>query len=394
MIEQVLAQKQCREERLQVLAMKRSMDSPFVNEIRRFRPPANFVHPQFKELLDGKNGNPVEYFQHFQVLMSLWGYIDELLCRTFPVTLTGKALTWFSQLEPNSIANFGMLSDAFFEQYKINLGSKKGSDHLFGLRQETNESLAAFNQRFRQEVGELDVVDAGIIIEAYKNSFPYDEFGIFNSLTIQPVGSLKELYARTDSYARAEKEKRAKLSQTKGAAGMPSKVRHHPDEGSKKKNHESSKGRSEEENESKKGERREGVKFPSLNIGLGELHKKIRDSLPIPRPLFEDTNGKRDKNKFCAYHNDHGHTTDTCRTLASEVQKMVDEGKLQQYVKKDPSRINALNLQEILVSHAKIDSASRKAHDNATRLKIRQIHDWRISNKVDYVNLIGTETLE
>ncbi|XP_026430548.1 uncharacterized protein LOC113327586 [Papaver somniferum] len=170
---------------------------------------------------------------------------------------------------------------------------------------------------------------------------------------------------------------------------MPYKVRHHPDEGAKKKDRESSKGRSEEANESKKGQRREGVRYPSLNIGLGELHKKIRDSLPIPRPLFEDS-----KSKFCANHNDHGHTIDTCRTLASEVQKMIDEGKLQQYVKKDPSRINALNLQEILVSHAKIDYASRKAHENATHLKIRQIQDWRISNKVDYVNLIGTETLE
>ncbi|XP_026420211.1 uncharacterized protein LOC113316206 [Papaver somniferum] len=72
---------------------------------------------------------------------------------------------------------------------------------------------------------------------------------------------------------------------------MPSKVRRHPEEDSKKKNRESSKGRNEETSEYKKGQRRDGVKFPRLNIGLGELHKKIIDSLPIPRPLFEDTKG-------------------------------------------------------------------------------------------------------
>ncbi|XP_026453019.1 uncharacterized protein LOC113353728 [Papaver somniferum] len=242
MIEQVLAQKKYREERLQVLVMKRSMDSPFFEEIRRFRPPANFVQPQFKELFDGKSGNPVEHVQHFQASMSLWGVSDELLCRTFPVKLTGKTLTWFSQLESNSIANFGMLLDAFFEQYKINLGSKKGSSHLFGLHQETNESLAAFNQRFRQKVGKVGTVDAGIIIEAYKNALPYDEFGIFNSLTVQPAGNLKELYARADSYARAAKEKRAKLSLTKGTTEISSKVRHHLDDDSKKKNREGSEG--------------------------------------------------------------------------------------------------------------------------------------------------------
>ncbi|XP_026451112.1 uncharacterized protein LOC113351318 [Papaver somniferum] len=216
--------------------MKRSMDSPFVEEIRWFRPQANFVQHQFKELFDEKSGDPVEHVQHFQDSMSLWGYSDELLCKTFHVTLTGKALTWFSQLESNSIANFGMLSDAFFEQYKINLGSKKGSSHFFGLHQETNESLETFNQQFHQEVGEFGTVDAGLIIEAYKNSFPFDEFGTFNSLTVQPVGNLKELYAR------AEKEKIAKLSLTKGTTEIPSKVRHHPDDDSKKKNREGSEG--------------------------------------------------------------------------------------------------------------------------------------------------------
>ncbi|XP_026452007.1 uncharacterized protein LOC113352399 [Papaver somniferum] len=242
MIKKVIAQKQSREEMIQVLAMKRSMDSTFVEKIRRFPPPSNFVQPQFNDLFDGKSDDPVEHVQPFQASMSLWGYSDELLCRTFPVTLTGKDLTWFYQLESNSIANFGMLSDAFFEQYKINLGSKKGSSHLFGLLQEANESLAAFNQRFHQEVGEVGAVDAGLIIEAYKNAFPYDEFGVFNSLTVQPVGNLKKLYARTHNYARAEKKKRAKLSLTKGTAEIPSKVRHHLDDDSKKKNREGSEG--------------------------------------------------------------------------------------------------------------------------------------------------------
>ncbi|XP_026410725.1 uncharacterized protein LOC113305950 [Papaver somniferum] len=103
---------------------------------------------------------------------------------------------------------------------------------------------------------------------------------------------------------------------------------------------------------------------------------------------------KRGKNKYCAHHQDHGQNTDSCRTLAAEVQNMIEEGKLQQYVKKDPARVNTLDLRQIRVSHARVNSASRKAQENATRLKLRQINDWRISNKVDYANLIGTETLE
>ncbi|XP_026417136.1 uncharacterized protein LOC113312613 [Papaver somniferum] len=214
MIDELLTQKQSRDQEQKILSMKKSMDSTFVGKIRRFRPPSNFSQPQFKEFFDGKNGNPVEHVQRFQASMSLWGYSDELLCRTFPMTLTGKALTWFSHLESNSIKDFGMLSDAFFEQYKINLGSKKGSSHLFLLHREPGESLGDFNIRFRQEVSEVGKVDESFVIEAYKNPMEYDEFRIYNSLTVQPVGSLRELYDRSDRYAKAEKEKKAKLSRT------------------------------------------------------------------------------------------------------------------------------------------------------------------------------------
>ncbi|XP_026398488.1 uncharacterized protein LOC113294308 [Papaver somniferum] len=214
MIGELLAQKQSKDEEKQILSMKKSMDSPFVEKIRRYRPPSNLNQPQFKEFSDGRNGNPVEHVQRFQASMSLWIFSDELLCGTFPMTLTGKALTWFSQLESNSIRSFRILSDVFFEKYKINLGIKKESSHLFLLHREPGESLFDFNRRFRQEFNEFGKVDEGFVIEAYKNAMDYDEFGIYNSLEVQPVKNLKELYDRGDRYAKDKKEKKAKLSRT------------------------------------------------------------------------------------------------------------------------------------------------------------------------------------
>ncbi|XP_026383374.1 putative mediator of RNA polymerase II transcription subunit 26 [Papaver somniferum] len=88
MIGELLAQKQSKDEEQQILSMKKSMDSPFVEKIRRYRPPSNFNHPQFKEFFDGRNGNPVEHVQRCQASMSLWSFSDELLYRTFSMTLT------------------------------------------------------------------------------------------------------------------------------------------------------------------------------------------------------------------------------------------------------------------------------------------------------------------
>ncbi|XP_026436938.1 uncharacterized protein LOC113334930 [Papaver somniferum] len=285
--------------------MKKSMDSPFVGKIRRFRPPSssNFNQPQFKEFFDGCNGNLAEHVQRFQASMSLWSYIDELLCGTFPLTLT----------------------------------------------------------------------------------------------EVQPVETLKELYDRGDRYAKAEKENKEKLSRTTKRSGTEGheKPKQKFDGSTKSKSHEGHTRKMRNDEDSHKTQEKQKEKFPKLNIGLGELFKKLKDSLPIPKLLLIET---RDKNKYCAHHQDHRHNTDTCRTLAAEVQRMIEEGKLQQYVKKNPAQVNTLvntlDLREIRVSHVRVNSTSRKAQEDATRLKLRHINDWRLSNTVDYANLIGTEILE
>ncbi|XP_026417181.1 uncharacterized protein LOC113312661 [Papaver somniferum] len=77
------------------------------------------------------------------------------------------------------------------------------------------------------------------------------------------------------------------------------------------------------------------MKLTPLNIRLTKLYEKIRKDLSPPRPLPAETRDKRDKSKYCNFHKDHGHKTGNCRSLKIEVQRMIDAGKLQEYVKKD-----------------------------------------------------------
>ena len=39
---------------------------------------------------------------------------------------------------------------------------------------------------------------------------------------------------------------------------------------------------------------------------------------------------KRNRNLYCQYHRDHGHTTENCRTLWDHLDQLVREGKLKQ----------------------------------------------------------------
>ena len=43
---------------------------------------------------------------------------------------------------------------------------------------------------------------------------------------------------------------------------------------------------------------------------------------------------RKDRNKYCRFHQDHGHRTNKCRNLKDQVETLIWQGKLQKYVKK------------------------------------------------------------
>ncbi|XP_034680117.1 uncharacterized protein LOC117910172 [Vitis riparia] len=53
-----------------------------------------------------------------------------------------------------------------------------------------------------------------------------------------------------------------------------------------------------------------------------------------PRPLGSDPS-RRDHSKKCAYHKEHGHTTETCRSLQYLVERLIKAGHLRQYLRSD-----------------------------------------------------------
>ena len=53
-----------------------------------------------------------------------------------------------------------------------------------------------------------------------------------------------------------------------------------------------------------------------------------------PEPLKTDPT-KRDRNRKCAYHKEHGHTTKQCRSFHYLVEKLIKTGHLKQYVRSE-----------------------------------------------------------
>ncbi|XP_010653586.1 uncharacterized protein LOC104880062 [Vitis vinifera] len=88
--------------------------------------------------------------------------------------------------------------------------------------------------------------------------------------------------------------------------------------------------------------RQEGPSLPErppltpLSISYEKLLPMIQglSDFKWPRPIGTDPS-TRDHNKRCAFHKDHGHTTETCRCLHFLVEKLIKAGHLKQYLRSD-----------------------------------------------------------
>ena len=50
--------------------------------------------------------------------------------------------------------------------------------------------------------------------------------------------------------------------------------------------------------------------------------------------MKEDPN-KRNKNKYCRFHRDHGHDTDDCYDVKQQIENLIRQGKLRHFVGRD-----------------------------------------------------------
>ena len=69
--------------------------------------------------------------------------------------------------------------------------------------------------------------------------------------------------------------------------------------------------------------------FTPLIMPIMQILMQIRDdpALQWPKPISTSIE-RRDKNKYCRFHQDHRHLTDKCRHLKDQVETLIRQGKL------------------------------------------------------------------
>ncbi|XP_034697196.1 uncharacterized protein LOC117923049 [Vitis riparia] len=191
-----------------------------------------------------------------------------------------------------------------------------------------NESLREFVKRFGQTVLQVEACSMDALLQIFKRSIcPSTPF--FESLAKKPPTTMDDLFQRANKYFMLEDDVRAATQKQVLVAGQASKS------GAERSAKLSDRPRPSDR-------RQEGPSHPEMSP-LTPLSISYEKLLPMiqgmsdfrwPRPLGTDPS-RRDHTKKCAYHKEHGHTTETCRSLQYLLERLIKVGHLRQYLRSD-----------------------------------------------------------
>ena len=186
------------------------LSSPLGQHILDYEPHRGFVIPPFA--MYDRSSDPYNHMLHFNQAMILNVGDDGLLCKVFSASLKGLALAWFHKLSRGSTNSFGELRVVFVSHYLCSVRQKGNISSLQAILKREDESIWNFTRRFGQAVQQIDIYTMDAVLQNFRRSFgPTTPF--FQSLSLDPPATMKELYRWADKFSTLEDNIRA-ASQT------------------------------------------------------------------------------------------------------------------------------------------------------------------------------------
>ncbi|KAK3021996.1 hypothetical protein RJ639_045650 [Escallonia herrerae] len=294
--------------------------APESQAIEKAKLPPNFRMPQC-DLYDGTR-DLGEHVYQFETNMLLIQVSDAVMCRAFPTTLRKVAHAWFKSLQPRSIYSFGQLSDLFQKHFISSRFRRKNSASLLNIMQEKNESLACFLGRFNAATLEIDNLDESVKYTAFLRGLrPTSKFAF--SVNKSPPGNMKSFLEKANKYIQAEEY----LETHRGRHGEGK-------EEQKKRSREITPPEGKLAKCSKHDEQRPKdpfawEKLTTLNAKPSQILHEIKDNKALQWPdKMKSRPNKRNKDLWCYFHNDHGHTTDDCGSFKRAIEALIKRGHL------------------------------------------------------------------
>ncbi|XP_027150254.1 uncharacterized protein LOC113750488 [Coffea eugenioides] len=308
---------------------------PFTDDINEERLPPNFKLPAIPSY-DGR-GDPENHIHAFISAFRLYCIPDPVICRAFPVFLRGTARKWFWGLEPRSISTLGELVERFLHRFIFSRPTTRTSAYLLNMQQNPGESLRSYVQRFHEESVQIPDPNEQVTIAAFTHGLVS---GVFNTgIHKKYPRTLHELWLKVEKGIQAEDLNRMKKEV------QAARPRADPRRGKEL-------GRSETGTGSgfqSPGRDRRSV-FDRISKGKSPIPESELTPLNTTRsrvlsvmeqnnlekapPKMFGSKDKRNSNLYCLYHRDIGHETENCNDLKKEIENLIRQGHLKQFIRR------------------------------------------------------------
>ncbi|MQL91082.1 hypothetical protein Taro_023688, partial [Colocasia esculenta] len=284
--------------------------SPFTMEILKARVSPKLPLPTIAPY-DGTT-DPAYHIHGFESHMVFHGASYVAKCWAFPATLKETARAWFEALPAGSISSFHQLKKSFRDNFLGERSQPRTTASLLSVWQKKCEALWDYVKQFQTEalrIPRLNVpLATSALIQGTRDGFLQRTLG---------------RHAVCEQVLAADRAEQGDSSDKK----RPS------DNGS--------------DRDRKKGQRngdtprrpRPFTDYTPLTVAPEQILAEIWDE-PYVRwpPRMHSDPRRRNQDKYCRFHRDHGHDTSECCQLKDEIESLIKRGYLGRYVRRNEDR--------------------------------------------------------
>ncbi|XP_070057826.1 uncharacterized protein [Nicotiana tomentosiformis] len=128
--------------------------------------------PPYLKIYDGTT-DPDDHVTHYVTAVKAndlaKGQVSSILLKKFGETLTGGALTWYSQLPAHSIETFEEMDDKFVTAHAKAKKAEARVNDIFAIKQPPGEGLRNFLARFNRVRMTLPNLLEGMTVASFQN---------------------------------------------------------------------------------------------------------------------------------------------------------------------------------------------------------------------------------
>jgi len=224
-------------------------------------------------------------------------YIAHVALYTSQDAVKGPTLEWFTTLPPYSIDSFDVLSHMFSTHFAGSRPHQTTTISLLGIRQEQNELLRAFIDRFSKAALRTPHLNQEMILQCMALTLQPSPFA--NNVYLHPPASMHELKLRAVDYVRMEEMQTLHTKFCNDYAATTANPTPQPNPRPDTRPREPRQPRF--------------TRYAPFTVVRSRILDEALQADLIPPPRKTTTPPNVDMTKYCRYHRNHGHTTKECK---------------------------------------------------------------------------------